>query len=211
MRYKLARFKATLKGLKSVAKRLVVLISGNGSNLQALIDHQGADYQIVAVVSNKSGAYGLERARQADIPTQSLSLKAFKDAGKSRLEYDLAIAEIILRYQPDLVVLAGWMLIVSPEFIDALGGKIINLHPALPDQFAGAHAIEDAFNAYQRGEITHTGCMVHYVIPEIDAGPVVAQAPVAIYPDDTLETLEERMHQAEHQLIVQATKLALHH
>jgi formyltetrahydrofolate-dependent phosphoribosylglycinamide formyltransferase len=194
-----------------VAKRLVVLISGNGSNLQALIDHQGVDYQIVAVVSNKSGAYGLERARQADIPTQSLSLKAFKDAGKSRLEYDLAIAEIILRYQPDLVVLAGWMLIVAPEFIDALGGKIINLHPALPEQFAGAHAIEDAFNAYQRGEITHTGCMVHYVIPEIDAGPVVAQAPVAIYPDDTLETLEERMHQAEHQLIVQATKLALHH
>jgi formyltetrahydrofolate-dependent phosphoribosylglycinamide formyltransferase len=192
-----------------VAKRLVVLISGNGSNLQALIDQQGADYQIVGVVSNKAGAYGLTRAQQANIPTQSLSLKAFKDAGKTRLDYDLAIAEMIQSYQPDLVVLAGWMLIVSPEFIDALGGKIINLHPALPDQFAGAHAIEDAFKAYQRGEITFTGCMVHYVIPEIDAGPVIAQARVPILPDDTLEKLEARMHQTEHQLIVHATKLAL--
>lgn len=193
-----------------MAKRVVVLISGNGSNLQALIDAQAeSDYQIVAVVSNKASAYGLERAKQANIPTQSLSLKAFKEAGKSRLDYDLAIAEIIMGYQPDLVVLAGWMLIVSSQFIDALGGKLINLHPALPNQFAGAHAIEDAFNAYQRGEITHTGCMVHYVIPEIDAGPVIAQARVDIYPDDTLETLEERMHQAEHQLIVHAVNLAL--
>lgn len=192
-----------------MAKRLVVLVSGNGSNLQALIDNQGADYQIAAVISNKLDAYGLTRSTQANIPSLVLTLKSFKDIGKTRLDYDLELAKLISIYQPDLVVLAGWMLIVSPQFIDALGGKLINLHPALPDQFAGAHAIEEAFKAYQRGEITFTGCMVHYVIPEVDAGPVIAQARVPILADDTLEKLKERMHHMEHQLIVHATKLAL--
>jgi formyltetrahydrofolate-dependent phosphoribosylglycinamide formyltransferase len=193
-------------------KRLVVLISGGGSNLQALIDATQSgdlDAEIVLVVSNRKAAYGLQRAASAGISTAYCSLKAYKDAHRSRDEYDADLAEIVKEAAPELVVLAGWMHILSPAFLDRVEARVVNLHPALPGQFPGTHAIQRAFEAYQRGEITTTGCMIHEVVPEVDAGPVIAQAVVPILQGDTLATLEQRMHEAEHRLIVEAVGIAL--
>lgn len=186
--------------------RLVVMISGNGSNLQALIDAR-LDAEIVLVVSNRRDAYGLVRAAQAGIPTLYFPLKPYKDAGKSRGVYDADLTEAVKPYAPDLVVLAGWMHVLSAAFLDQF--RVINLHPALPGQFAGTHAIQRAYEAFQRGEITETGCMVHWVVPEVDAGPAISQAVVPIDRADTLEALEARMHTTEHHLIVEAVKACL--
>lgn len=195
-----------------MSKRLVVFISGSGSNLQALIDavqdaRLGAE--IVLVVSNRKAAYGLQRASDAGIPTLYFPLKTYRDAEKTREAYDADLAARVAEYAPDLLVLAGWMHVFSTAFLDRFNGRVVNLHPALPAQFAGAHAIADAFAAYQRGEISETGCMVHYVVPEVDAGPVIAQRRVAFEPDDTLESVEARVHEAEHRLIVEAVEKAL--
>ena len=192
--------------------RIAVLISGSGTNLQALIDATHSDVlaaDIVLVVSNRKAAYGLERARTAGIPTLYFPLKPYKTAGKNRTAYDGDLAAAVARAAPDLIVLAGWMHILSPAFLDRFPQRVINLHPALPGQFAGTHAIERAFEACQNGDISHSGCMVHYAIPEVDAGAVVAQTVVPILPDDTLDTFEARMHTAEHALIVAATRKAL--
>ncbi|WP_420641305.1 phosphoribosylglycinamide formyltransferase [Candidatus Leptofilum sp.] len=189
--------------------RLVILISGSGSNLQAVLDAVEAG-TITAVpslvVSNRKKAYGLVRAETAGVPTAYFPFKPYRGAGKSREQYDADLAELIRPYQPDLIVLAGWMHILSATFLNCFPHKVINLHPALPGQFAGTHAIQRAYDAYQRGEIAHTGCMVHFTIPEVDAGPVVAQAEVPILPTDSLADLETRMHQAEHQLLVTAVQ-----
>ena len=187
--------------------RLVILISGSGSNLQAILDAVAAG-TIPAVptlvVSNRKDAYGLVRAENAGVPTAYFPFKPYRDAGKTREAYDADLAELIRPYQPDLIVLAGWMHILSAAFLNHFPHKVINLHPALPGQFAGTHAIQRAYEAYQRGEVEHTGCMVHFTIPEVDAGPVIAQAEVPILPDDTVADLEARMHQTEHQLLVSA-------
>jgi formyltetrahydrofolate-dependent phosphoribosylglycinamide formyltransferase len=161
------------------------------------------------VVSNYKGAYGLVRAEQAAVPTLYFPLRPYRQAGKSRREYDADLAAQIKSYRPDLIVLAGWMHILSDAFLVQFSGRIINLHPALPGQFAGMHAIERAFVAYRRGEIEHSGCMVHHVIPEVDAGKVVAETAVAIHPHDGLADFEARMHAAEHRLIVRAIELVL--
>ena len=190
-------------------KRLVVLISGNGSNLQALIDATQVgelEAKIVAVVSNRRDAYGLVRAEQAHIPTLYFPLKTYLEAGHSREAYDADLAKMVLAYQPDLMILAGWMHVLSPAFLDRFPGRVLNLHPALPGQFAGTHAIQRAYEAFQRGEIEHTGIMVHWVIPEIDAGPVIATANVPIYTTDSLADLETRMHATEHRLLVEAIR-----
>jgi formyltetrahydrofolate-dependent phosphoribosylglycinamide formyltransferase len=195
-----------------VAAKIVVLISGSGTNLQALLDAVetgNLPAEISLVVSNRKKAYGLFRAEQAGIPTLYFPLTPYKTAVSPREAYDADLAQKILAYTPDLIVLAGWMHIVSPAFLDCFPNQVINLHPALPGQFAGTQAIDRAFAAYQQGKITHSGCMVHVVIPEVDAGPVLAMAEVPILPDDSLADFEARMHTAEHQLIVQATKLAL--
>jgi formyltetrahydrofolate-dependent phosphoribosylglycinamide formyltransferase len=195
-----------------VTANIVVLISGSGTNLQALIDavETGAlPAEISLVVSNRKKAYGLVRAEQAGIPTLYFPLKPYKTAVHGREAYDAGLAQKILEQKPDLIVLAGWMHIVSPTFLNYFPNQVINLHPALPGQFAGTHAIDRAFAAYQQGEINYSGCMVHVVIPEVDAGPVLATAEVPILPDDTLDEFEARMHATEHQLIVKATKLAL--
>lgn len=187
--------------------RIVVLISGSGTNLQAILDAVASGNlpgEVVAVISNRSKAYGLERAKKAGVPTEVLGFLPFKRAGRSREDYDVALAELVQSYEPDLVVLAGFMRILTPAFIDPLQGRILNLHPALPGQFPGADGIGDAFKAFQRGEVDHTGVMVHWVIPEVDAGPVVATAVVPIEQNDTLETLEERIHRTEHELLVGA-------
>lgn len=177
--------------------------------MQALMNAPHLAGEIVLVVANRAASAGLEVARQAGIQTHYFPLKPYKDAGKSREAYDRDLAALIRGYAPDLTVLAGWMHILSAGFIEALNGHVINLHPALPGQFAGANAIERAYQAYQRGEITQTGCMVHYVVPEVDAGPVIDYATVPILPDDTLETLTGRIQHAEHRLIVAAVNQAL--
>lgn len=194
------------------APRIVVLISGSGTNLQALIDavNDGRlSAQIVAVVSNRKAAYGLIRADEAGIPTRYFPLKPYKEAGKNRKQYDADLAAAVAAFQPELVVLAGWMHILSEAFLDRFPQRVINLHPALPGQFPGTQAIERAFDAFKRGEISHSGCMVHYAIPEVDAGAVIAQQVVPLYDADALSDFEARMHEAEHEVIVRATALAL--
>ena len=191
--------------------RLAILVSGNGSNLQAIIDAiqaQRLAAEIVVVVANRREAFGLQRAQRAGIPTRYHPLKAYRDLGRSasgrdRHAYDADLAQIVLEYQPDYVVLAGWMHILSNAFLQHFPNRVINLHPALPGQFPGAHAIVEALAAYQQGKITHTGVMVHFVPDEgVDCGPLLGTVEVAILPTDTLESLAERIHQHEHQLLV---------
>ncbi|MCZ7670198.1 MAG: phosphoribosylglycinamide formyltransferase [Chloroflexi bacterium] len=192
--------------------QLVVFISGFGANLQALIDGIDAgqlDAEICLVVSNRKQAFGLVRAQQVGIPTLYFPIKPYKEADQSREKYDADLAARVRQETPDLIVLAGWMHILSPAFLRQFPGQVINLHPALPGQFAGTHAIERAFVAYQQGDITGSGCMVHEVVPEVDAGPVIATAAVPILATDTLADFEARMHQAEHELIVRAVRLVL--
>ena len=183
--------------------RLVVLISGHGSNLQALLDACASgelNAAVVAVISNRSEAFGLERARQVGVP--ALVLPKLKD--QDRNTYDARLADLVLAYQPDWVVLAGWMRLLSMSFLSHFPNRVLNLHPALPGAFPGTEAIARAFEAYQRGKIQSTGVMTHLVPDEgVDAGPVLAQIELPITPQDTLETLSERVHQAEHQLLVQ--------
>ena len=192
--------------------RLIVLISGSGSNLQALIDATAAGKiaaEIVLVVSNRRAAYGLVRAETAGIPTLYAPFKPYRDAGKTRERYDADLARELAAYAPNLIVLAGWMHIFSDAFLAQFPQQVLNLHPALPGSFPGTRAIERAFAAYRRGDIAHSGCMVHYAVPEVDAGPVLVQARVPILPDDSVETFAARMHQTEHQILVEAVQRAL--
>lgn len=182
--------------------RLVVLLSGHGSNLQALLDavaDRRLPAQIVAVVSNQSGAYGLERARLASVPAVILE----KLPGQTRRDFDTALAQIVTAYAPNYIILAGWMRLLTTAFLDQFPQRVVNLHPALPGAFPGVDAIARAYTAFERGEITQTGVMVHLVPDEgVDSGPVLAQATVPIRPGDTLADLETRIHAAEHALLV---------
>ena len=190
----------------SSVDRLVVLISGNGSNLQAILDacaSRELAAEVVAVISNKPDAYGLERARRSNVP----AIAHPKPKKQDRRAYDAELADLVASYQPDWVILAGWMRILTPAFLARFPNRVINLHPALPGTFPGTHAIERAFNAYQRGEIDRTGVMVHLVSDEsVDAGPVLAQEDVPIQTDDTPDKLEERIHAVEHRLLVETLK-----
>jgi len=192
--------------------RIAVLISGNGTNLQALIDNIASgdlEADIAAVVSNKADAFGLTRAQRAGIPTEVFDLKEVLKDGGTREGYDVELAGLVAAYEPDLIVLAGWMLILGEGFLNRFPKKVINLHPALPGAFPGTHAIERAHEAFQRGLIKRTGVMVHRVVPEVDAGPVVTMEPVPIFPGESVEELEERVHEVEHNLIVAAVALVL--
>ncbi|KAI8989358.1 formyl transferase-domain-containing protein [Pilobolus umbonatus] len=192
---------------------IVVLISGSGSNLQALINatqENRLKAKIVGVISNRKNAYGLERAKKAGITTHTFSLKQFKDSGKTRVDFDVHIAKFIQeQYHPDLVILAGWMHILSPQFLSYFNDNVMNLHPALPGKFDGAHAIERAFEAFKKGEIKSTGIMVHKVIADVDRGSVILQREIPIYEKDTLDALETRIHENEHLLIVEGAQLFL--
>ncbi|HLF27355.1 MAG TPA: phosphoribosylglycinamide formyltransferase [Anaerolineae bacterium] len=182
--------------------RLVVLISGAGSNLQAILDACASGElaaQVAAVIANKRDAFGLERARRANVP----AIHQPKLQTQTRQGYDSELADLVASYQPDWVVLAGWMRVLSSAFLDRFPNRVVNLHPALPGAFPGTHAIERAFETYRRGEIAHTGVMVHLVPDEgVDSGPVLAQEIISIQPDDTLESLEARIHTVEHRLLV---------
>ncbi|KAK4994079.1 hypothetical protein LTR28_001013 [Elasticomyces elasticus] len=206
--------------------RLTVLISGSGTNLQALIDACGTpalpSTHILRVISNRKNAYGLERAAKANIPSTYHNLlkykKDFPDPvengtfNQARSEYDKELAKIVLQDRPDVVVCAGWMHILAPTFLEPLakaGVPVINLHPALPGQFNGAHAIERAHEAFESGKIDHTGIMVHYVISEVDMGRPILTREICMVKGETLEDLEQRVHQNEWEVIVQGTKMAI--
>lgn len=199
--------------------KIVVLISGSGSNLQALIDAK-LPADICHVVSSSPTAFGLERASKAGIETSVHALKTYytgipkenteaRKAARSKFDADLAAK--ILAISPDLVVCAGWMLILSPSFLAPLDGKvpIINLHPALPGQFAGTHAIERSWEAGQRGDVENGGCMIHYVIEEVDMGEPIVVEKVPIIKGESVEDYEVRIHAKEHEAIVKGTLLAL--
>ncbi len=189
--------------------RLVVLISGNGSNLQAILDACKSgelNAQVISVISNKADAYGLIRAKNAGVE----AIHFAKLTTETRQEYDKRLADYVTTKLPDYIILAGWMRILSSSFLSSFPNKVINIHPALPNTFPGTHAIERAFEAYQRGEIEHTGVMVHLVPDEeVDNGPVLATEIVPIHKDDTLESLETRVHQTEHCILIQTIKTLL--
>ena len=174
---------------------VVVLISGSGSNLQALIDsvaHDGNPARIAAVICNRAGAYGLERAKQAGIATELLDHKQFD----GREAFDAALIQAIDAHQPDLVVLAGFMRILTPGFVQHYAGRLLNIHPSLLPQHTGLHTHQRAIEA---GDSEH-GCSVHFVTEELDGGPLVVQAVLPVMADDTAESLARRVHQQEHQI-----------
>ncbi|HAQ87933.1 MAG TPA: phosphoribosylglycinamide formyltransferase [Pseudomonas sp.] len=171
---------------------VVVLISGSGSNLQALIDSLGEDspVRIRAVVSNRAEAYGLQRAQAVDIDTHVLQHKGFAD----REAFDAALIEIIDAYQPQLVVLAGFMRILSAGFVRHYQGRLLNIHPSLLPKYKGLDTHRRALDA---GDQEH-GCSVHFVTEELDGGPVAIQARLKIEPNESIDQLTDRVHAAEH-------------
>lgn len=174
-------------------KNIVVLISGHGSNLQALIDackNGRLKGNIVAVLSNNAEAYGLERAQNANIPTCVLNPEDFAD----RAAFDAALANEIEQYEPALVILAGYMRILSPEFVAQFAGKILNIHPSLLPKYPGLHTHRKAL---ENGDREH-GTSVHFVTDELDGGPLILQAKVPVFSDDTEESLSERVKTHEH-------------
>jgi len=185
-----------------MTSKLVVLISGNGSNLQAIMDACKSGElpaSVVCVISNKADAYGLVRAKNAGVE----SVHFAKLENETRQEYDNRLVDLVATKQPDYIILAGWMRILTSAFLNHFPNRVINIHPALPNTFPGTHAIERAYEAYQRGEIEHTGVMVHLVPDEgVDNGPVLGTEIVSINKEDTLETLEARTHQVEHRLLI---------
>ncbi|MFW3899231.1 phosphoribosylglycinamide formyltransferase [Pseudomonas bharatica] len=174
---------------------VVVLLSGSGSNLQALIDSARAGdspVRIRAVISNRADAYGLQRARDAGIDTAVLDHKAFD----GREAFDQALIERIDAFSPQLVVLAGFMRILSADFVRHYAGRLLNIHPSLLPKYKGLHTHQRALEA---GDAEH-GCSVHFVTEELDGGPLVVQAIIPVAPDDTPETLAQRVHSQEHQI-----------
>lgn len=175
--------------------KIGVLISGSGSNLQAIIDRiaQGSlNAEIVLVVSSRPDAYGLERAAKAGIPTVALNREVYKDTAAANKQ----IADALKAAGAKYVIMAGYMRKVTDEVLNAFPDRVINLHPALLPSFKGAHAIEDAFNFGAKV----TGITVHFANEDYDKGPIIAQRAVEVREDDTLDTLEERIHEAEHAL-----------
>ena len=179
-------------------KKIGIAISGRGSNLVALIAAQGDAYKIVLVVSNKEDAAGLAKAAAAGIATRVVPHK-----GRSREEFD-ALMDMHLRAAGvEIVCLAGFMRILTDDFVRAWEGRMINIHPSLLPAYKGARVHERVIEARE----TQSGASVHFVVPELDAGPVIAQASVPVHPDDSPDTLAARILEIEHQLYPAALKL----
>jgi len=181
-----------------VTKKIVVLISGTGSNLQALIDKlhkQQVDNQtveIIAVISNKVDAYGLQRATDENIPAILIESKGVD----SREQYDALLAAELDKLQPDLILLAGFMRILSTDFVNKYQGKMLNIHPSLLPKYQGVNTHQRAIDS---GDKEH-GASVHFVTPELDSGPTVLQAKVPIFNEDSATELAERVLTQEHQI-----------
>jgi phosphoribosylglycinamide formyltransferase-1 len=188
-------------------RSLVILISGGGSNMAAIV--QAAERErwaerlgarVAAVISNKADAAGLALAREAGIPTAVVDHTAFADQAQPREAFDASLMAVIDRYQPALVVLAGFMRILTPGFVQHYAGRLINIHPSLLPAFAGLRTHERALEAGCRV----AGATVHQVTAELDHGPILAQAVVPVLPDDTPEVLAARVLSQEHRLYPQA-------
>ncbi|MBC8950880.1 MULTISPECIES: phosphoribosylglycinamide formyltransferase [Xenorhabdus] len=176
-------------------KKIVVLVSGNGSNLQSIIDacqQNRINGYIAAVFSNNADAYGLQRAEQADIPAYFINPKAYAD----RTNYDIALLKAIDQYEPDLVVLAGYMRILSPEFVQHYYGHLLNIHPSLLPKYPGLHTHRKAI---ENGDKEH-GTSVHFVTEELDGGPIILQAKVPIFAGDKEEEVIGRVQTQEHHI-----------
>ncbi|HEY3590199.1 MAG TPA: phosphoribosylglycinamide formyltransferase [Buttiauxella sp.] len=174
-------------------KRIVVLISGNGSNLQAIIDackQKKINCTLSAVFSNKADAFGLERAREAGIPAHALAASQFAD----RAAFDRELIQEIDAYAPDLVVLAGYMRILSPEFVARYSGRLINIHPSLLPKYPGLHTHRQVL---ENGDEEH-GTSVHFVTDELDGGPVILQAKIPVFEGDDEDDITARVQHQEH-------------
>ncbi len=177
--------------------RIVVLVSGTGSNLQAVIDEVASGslpLEIAAVGADRPNTFGVERSADAGLDTFVVNFKDYTD----RSDWDAALLEKVASYKPDYVVSSGFMRIVAPSFINAFEGRYVNTHPALLPAFPGAHGVRDAM-AYG---VKVTGCTVHFADAGVDTGPIIAQTPVAILPDDTEDSLHERIKVAERELLI---------
>jgi formyltetrahydrofolate-dependent phosphoribosylglycinamide formyltransferase len=183
-------------------KRLVVLVSGSGSNLQAIIDacdDGRVRAEVVAVVSNKPDVFALQRADAAGVPAVHVGVHP----GEDRADYDARLADVVAGFDPDLIVLAGWMRILTMSFLGWFPNRVINLHPALPGELPGTNAIERAWQEAVDGTRTATGVMVHLVPDEgIDNGPVLGTATVPIDVDAGFDAFAETLHGTEHRLLV---------
>ena len=179
-------------------KRVAVLISGRGSNLQSLMDAAGTSYRIILVISNIEGAGGLEKARAAGIPATVIP-----HAGKSREAFDAEVDAALRAAGAQLVVLAGFMRVLSDAFVRGWEGRLINIHPSLLPAYKGTKVHERVIAAKE----ALSGASVHFVVPELDAGPVIAQASVPVHPDDTPQSLADRVLGVEHKLYPEALKL----
>lgn len=174
---------------------VVVLLSGTGSNLQALIDScavKDSPARIRAVISNRADAYGLQRAKDAGIDTRVLDHTAFE----GREAFDAALIDVIDTFNPQLVVLAGFMRILSAGFVRHYQGRLLNIHPSLLPKYKGLHTHQRALEA---GDSEH-GCSVHFVTEELDGGPLVVQAIIAVESDDSPHSLAQRVHAQEHRI-----------
>ncbi len=182
-------------------KNIVILISGNGSNLQAILEYCEANVpnaQVVAVFSNKADAYGLERAKQFKVDGHFIDPKAFE----SREAFDAELMQQIDLYRPDAVILAGYMRILSSEFVQHYMGKMINIHPSLLPKYSGLHTHQRAIDAKDKEH----GTSVHFVTEELDGGPVILQAKVPVFDDDDAERLAARVQSQEHNIYPMVTK-----
>ena len=180
--------------------RIGVLVSGSGTNLQAILDAaDSAPYEVALVLSNKAGVPALERAERAGVRSEIVDPSSFND----RVSFDLAVADRLDAAGVELVCLAGYMRILSPEFVKRFPDRILNIHPALLPAFPGGHAVHDALEWGARV----TGTTVHLVDDEVDHGPIVLQESVPILDDDTEATLHERIKHVEHRLYPQAVRL----
>jgi phosphoribosylglycinamide formyltransferase-1 len=178
-----------------------VLVSGSGTNLQCLIDtvhSPGGPIEIVQVVSSRAEAPALGRAVAADIPTAVVAL-----AGRERAERDEELAGVVEAARPDLVVLAGWMSILSGVFLDRFPDRVVNLHPSMLPAFPGMHAIEEAL----AWGVRYTGVTVHFAEELVDAGPPIVQEPVPVLYGDTAESLTERIREVEHRLVPEVVRM----
>jgi len=183
-------------------KRLVVLVSGSGSNLQAIIDacaDEQLPAEVVAVVSNKPDVFALQRADAARVPAVHVGVHP----GEERADYDARLADVVAGFDPDLVVLAGWMRILTMSFLGWFPQRVVNLHPAMPGELPGTGAIERAWDEAVAGTRTHTGVMVHLVPDEgVDDGPVLGTAIVPIDVQAGFDAFAALVHRAEHRLLV---------
>ncbi len=180
---------------------VVVLISGRGSNLQAIIDqrdHGDLPVDIRAVISSRADTEGLERARRAGLENVVVDREAFP----TRAQFEQDLVQRIDSYGPELVVLAGFMLILGPDFVRHYSGRLINIHPSLLPRFRGLNTHERALKAGVR----YHGASVHFVTPDVDGGPIIIQAPVTVRPNDTPQTLASRVLEEEHRILPQAIR-----